>query len=84
LSSLPFSSGFWLLRYYGEGTSGSANDQSDYNQAFGVTVAKDAEEEPAAPGAGMGCGMAGLPLIAGLLLACLGLGVRIGGSRGGS
>jgi len=64
-----------LASNYGTG-GGSADFQSDSAKAFGATVAKDAEDKSASQ-AGLSCGTVGLPLIAGLFLACLGLGVRM-------
>jgi len=60
-----------LASNYGTGISGLANSQT----ASGIIVSKEAKEP--APEIGLNCSTAGLPLITGLLLACLALGVRI-------
>jgi len=63
-----------LASNYGTG-GGSTNFQADYQKAFGTTLNQDTEKPPNRD-AGLGCGTAALPLIAGLVLAGLGLGIR--------
>jgi len=66
----------FLATNYGTGGSGLANGHNNDRKALGITVASESKEEPA-PETGLSCGAVGLPLMAGLLLACLGLGVKI-------
>jgi hypothetical protein len=63
-----------LAAHYGEGSTQASNFSEDYAKAFGTTVADDTAEETSSSI----CSGLGLPLIGGLMLACL---MMLGGSK---